>query len=481
MSNNKNNNPSVFIKEGKKWRTILWALVLLVGANLVILSSLLIFMFNENLWIIGLIAGLLLLIGLGISITLSKIKDKNDSFSEIRKTYLRSLKSTSRDFRKKIWKSFSKHERGSLKHELFEAKQALDIQYLDQMNDASNNKFYMLSIQTFNKIGFKFRSFNYWFSNFTYNHYVNKKKIFTVSMAGETRSKFLAMTAVRALFLMFMVLIVVFPFYWMLSISFRSNAEISDGIKGTLPIWPTEWVTDAYEFLFNNPDVKIDVTRYIGNSFLIAVISTITQISVSLVAGFGLSHYNSRGKELLIIVILATMMLPGEALLIGQYIFSTQIQITNTLFALFVPFIGNAFTIFMFKNAFDGVNGSIKAAAKVDGVSTFKFFWKVAMPLIRSTIFTAGLMAFIASWNSVLWPTMVLKPDSEWMTLPMLLWQIMESSSDPTSIWKQADLADPQNLKMAGSIIAIVPMFVLFLLTKKYLVKGITKDSGAKE
>ncbi|WP_026389201.1 carbohydrate ABC transporter permease [[Acholeplasma] multilocale] len=389
------------------------------------------------------------------------------------------------DHKQKMREATSRAEIKSLRNERHLQLVQNDFEWAEELFDISSNKLTMTEITIkFNLIGKHRRNVNY-VNNFGFNRYVYKKKLFTASMAGEVWWKQAGILTVRTLFLSVMAIIVIFPFYWMISISFRSVDEIRGGLTGALPIWPSEWTTAAYDFLFNNPEAKLEVSKFIANSFVIAIISMTTQIIASLLAGYGLSHYNTRGKEVLIVVILATMMLPGEALLIGQYMLATTFNWQNTLPALFVPFIGNAFTIYMFKNAFDGVNNSIKRAAKVDGLSTFKFFWKVAIPLVRATIFTSALMGFIASWNSVLWPTMVLKSDSEWMTLPMLLWQIIESTGDANGVWNISDevgsLMDPQNVKMASAVIAILPMFIIFVLTKKYLVKGITSNSGSKE
>lgn len=368
----------------------------------------------------------------------------------------------------------------SLKEQYYRQKQDVVIKNYEIKIETINNFFsrWMMIFKLF--IIRKHLNFIYKTTNALFLRSINKKKVFTVSMAGESLIRKISTNFVKVLFLTLMALIILFPFYWMLSMSFRSSKEINDGLTSSLSLWPTEWSTEAFHFLFNNPKAKISIVDTIGNSFLIAILSTTTQLTVSLFTGYGLSRYNTRGKELLIVLILATMMLPGEALMIGQYRLATQWDMKENIIALIVPFIGNAFTIYMFKNAFDGVNKSIKAAAQIDGLNSFKFFWKVSIPLIKAILFTAFLTSFIGSWNSVLWPTMVLSPNNEHVTLPMLLWQIMQSTGDANSPWSM-DMRDAQHLKMAAAIIAVLPMFILFALTKKYLVRGITKNSGSKE
>ncbi|ATZ18564.1 sn-glycerol-3-phosphate ABC transporter permease [Williamsoniiplasma somnilux] len=400
---------------------------------------------------------------------------------KIREDYIENKKNIKSSFDNKIANQNNKLSKRSLKEERFVSLKNNLEKYKDNVRDYYFNglKAWFVLMQ----LSFVMRSlrFHYHITNFWFIKSVNRKIMFTASMAGESLGKKILGNFIKTVFILIMMIVFLFPFYWMISVSFRSSDEITEGIKGSMSLWPKEWTWDAYDFLFNNPNAKISIGSAIGSSFLIAIISTIVQIFVSLLGGFGLSYINSRYKEVFIMIILATMMLPGEALLIGQYMIITDLQLKNTLIALIIPFIGNAFTIYMFKNAFDSINDSVKKAAKVDGLSNWQFFIKIAIPYVRATIFTAILISFIASWNSILWPTMVIKQDSQFVTLPMILWQIMQSSGISGDVWNMDGSLDPQNLKMAASIVAILPMFIIFVFTKKYLVKGITSNSGAKE
>lgn len=280
-----------------------------------------------------------------------------------------------------------------------------------------------------------------------------------------------------------MIAVVVFPFYWMISIAFRPSDEILEGINGTLPLWPTSWSWGAFKFLFNNPqasELGITVSRAILMSLLITFLSVISQVFVSLLAGYGLASFRHKANSIIIGLILAAMILPTESLMMGQYLLITKVNLRDSLPALFMPFIGNAFTIFMFAQAFQELPSSLRAAAQIDGVSSFKFFWKIALPAIKATIITAILTAAINSWNAILWPTMVIQENKSYYTLPMILWQIMQSTGDAQGVWNYDNLLDPQNLKMAASVVAILPMMLLFLLTKKHLIKGLTNQTIVK-
>ncbi|PPE05940.1 carbohydrate ABC transporter permease [Williamsoniiplasma lucivorax] len=372
------------------------------------------------------------------------------------------------------------------KHDLTVEKNHQRTLFWENKKSKASNTLIKTLISLFFSIEFFLREKFKKVRHYSFLKLVHKKKEFTSRMAGENIKSKLIMMLIRFVFLALMGVIVIFPFYWMVSIAFRSPTEINDAASGQMSLWPQTWSLEAFNMLFNNPKAELNITTAIGISFAVSITSIATQTSISLIGGFGISHLRTRANEFFVMVLLAAMMLPGEALLVGQYLIATKLDMKETFAALFVPFLGNAFTIFLFMNAFDGITDSIKKAARIDGVSDFKFFWKVALPLVKPIIFTSVLMAFITSWNSILWPQMVIIENKKLYTLPMILWNIMNSTGDPQSVWAidlpdGGKLMDPQNLKMAASIIAIVPMFIIFVLTKKYLIRGITNKNGSKE
>ncbi|PPE05524.1 carbohydrate ABC transporter permease [Williamsoniiplasma lucivorax] len=320
------------------------------------------------------------------------------------------------------------------------------------------------------------------FANWWFTRKNRQQATFTNKMAGEKFWQMLGGRITRAIFLGVMALVFIFPFFWMISMSFRSFEEVQNGITGGFELLPGQWSLEAYKFLFTGGrnGTAPSIVNAIGVSLLVAVISTITQIFVSLVGGYGLSRINSRWKELIIIVLLATLMIPGEALMVGQFIVASHLNLENSTLALIIPFIGNAFTIFLFKNAFDSIPPSVESSAKIDGMNRWRFFIKIAIPYIKGIIITCCLIAFISSWNSILWPTMIIKQDSKWITMPMILWQIVTSSATTGDIWDVNGSLDPQNLKMAAAIVSTIPMFLVFIFSKKYLVRGIVSSKGIK-
>ncbi|AHI52901.1 carbohydrate ABC transporter permease [Spiroplasma culicicola] len=321
------------------------------------------------------------------------------------------------------------------------------------------------------------------FVNYKYNRKLNKQILFTSTMAGEKFVQKFFNKLWQGTFLFVMAIIIIFPFYWMLITSLRGSDEFDP--MNPMSFFPKTWSFEAYRKLFEyiNDDsskFKITLIRFFINSIIISLITTILQLTVSVIAGFGLANWKTKPQGIILIIMLSTVMIPGEALLIGQYIFMVQLGWKNTILALVVPFISNVFTIYLMSSAFSQVGGSVKHAAKVDGLSTWKYFWKVALPSIKSTIVTSFVISLISSWNAVLWPTMVLSNGSDWVTLPMLLWDLMKASGGEPGTILEDFARDPQNLKMAGAILSILPMLIMFLFCNKLIIRGISRDKGDK-
>ncbi|ATZ17617.1 carbohydrate ABC transporter permease [Mesoplasma melaleucae] len=306
---------------------------------------------------------------------------------------------------------------------------------------------------------------------------VSKKNSRILKLAGDFWYKriFLNLSTYSAIFIMLIFLI--FPFYWMLMTSFKPYSEVESGVLESL--WPKEWTLQVYKDMFKyinaegNPD-SISIPRFFFNSLLVASLSTIFQLIVSVLAGFAIYNWRTKLNPLFLMVIFSIMMVPAESLLLGRYWITVQMQWKDTLMALIVPFIGNVFTIYLMSNAFYDLSKDLKRASKIDGLNTFQYFLKIAVPAVSGAILTAGIISFIDSWNAVLWPITVMDKDSgQWRTIPMLLYSIMYSDG----IIPGYQL-NPNNIKMAACIISIVPMIVIFLIFQKWIIRGLSRQGS---
>ncbi|AGR41330.1 carbohydrate ABC transporter permease [Spiroplasma taiwanense] len=354
----------------------------------------------------------------------------------------------------------------------------------DELYKITSNLFVKLFLSITLRLSLKVNSIGNYFINFKYNYLINRKTIFTSSMAGESLKKRIILKVLQALFLFVIAVIIIFPFYWMILTSFRTTNDLDP--TRPMSFWPETWSLEGYKALFeyiNSNDLKyfVSVPRFFLNSIIISVISTALQLVVSVIAGFGLANYRTKAKGVILIILLSTLMIPGEALLLGQYIFMVKLKLKDNILALILPFLSNVFTIYLMSQAFERIGKSVKSASKVDGLSTFKYFWKIALPSIKSVLITSLIISLISSWNAVLWPTMILKTDSGWATVPMMLWGIMSATGGVGGDVGLEELArDPQNLKLAGATLSILPMLIMFLFTNRLIINGITRGRGEK-
>ncbi|ASZ08787.1 hypothetical protein CK556_00190 [Mesoplasma chauliocola] len=322
--------------------------------------------------------------------------------------------------------------------------------------------------------------------NWRYIRRTGKIKRKTLKMAGDVWYKNIVSGSVNWFVLILMFIVMIFPFYWMLVTSFKSNAEIDPSAQQSFfkMLWPESWNLSVYREMLDfisltssNQDVTF--TRLFVNSFFIATISTLVQLGVSIVGGFAIYNWRTKFNSVFMIIMFSIMMVPGEAMLLGRYTIMIQMGWGNTLAALIVPFIGNVFTMYLMSNAFYSLNKDLKRAAKMDGLNSMQYFLKIALPAISATIITSFIISFIESWNSVLWPVTIMRDDTPWKTIPMMLYRMMQVSGIEPEI---AIGYNPINMKMAASFLAILPMIIMFIVFNKWIINGLSKrgSSGSK-
>lgn len=389
----------------------------------------------------------------------------------------------------KVFKSNNKGNKYEIsKYKAYGYKQLDKLQELkkDNYRRVQHNNFLKFCDFIALKISYKLFRIKSRLVNFNFNYKLARTQGQTMRLSGETFWRTFARKSGQTLFLTIMAVIILLPFFWMILNSFRSSEEMY-GNTDAMSFWPETFDIKSYQRIFTFVSGEVGLGRFFENSFLIAFISTITQISLSVIGGFAISNWKTRLTGPLLTFMFATMMIPGEAMLLGQYLTAVNFGLKNNPVALVLPFIANVFTTYLMSQSFSTLNGSVKRAAKIDGLSTFKYFWKVAIPTIRGTIITSALISFISAWNAILWPTMILDSDSDWMTIPMLLKQMMgvhggegrwDGTVDPGF---EEFPVDPQNLKMSAAVLSILPMVVLLLVANKSIIKGITsRNSGTK-
>ncbi|MGC8666986.1 MAG: carbohydrate ABC transporter permease [Chthonomonadales bacterium] len=201
--------------------------------------------------------------------------------------------------------------------------------------------------------------------------------------------------------------------------------------------------------------------RYMINSVFVASTTAIVQLFLSSLAGFALAKYEFCGKKPLMILMLATMMIPGQVVMAPLYELLYRLHFVDTYQGLIVPGAVSVFGIFLFRQSILQTPDELLHAARIDGCSEFRIYWNIVMPVSKPMIGAFCLISFMGSWNSFLWPQIMLH-HSERFTLPIALNQLV-------GIYQQQ-----YGMLMAGTLLSVLPVVILFLLLQREFVAGLT-------
>ncbi len=249
-----------------------------------------------------------------------------------------------------------------------------------------------------------------------------------------------------------------FPFFWTLITS------ISPGVGLTIAptLIPENPSLLAYQRLFS----ELPFLRIIGNSLLLAAVTTVIQLVTSSTAAYAFSRLPFRGRGVVFAVYLATMMIPLQVLIVPLFVELKSFGLLNTYLGALLPTFASAFGIFLLRQAINQVPRELDEAAMLDGAGHFRTFFSIVLPNIRPALATLTVFAFMGSWNSFLWPLVVLRKP-ELQTLPIALAGLQ---GQYTTEW---------DIIMAGSVVSILPMLALYIFAQKYVIQGVA-SSGIK-
>jgi len=253
--------------------------------------------------------------------------------------------------------------------------------------------------------------------------------------------------------------VMLFPFVWMVSTSLTSDGQLFVTPPQLIPspVQPDNYgrVADLYPIL-----------TFLRNSLLVALVSTSFQVLSSAMAAYAFARLRFRGADGLFLVYLATLMVPLPVIIAPLFIEMRYLGLINSYPGLILPGVASAFGTFLLRQAFLTLPRELEEAAFVDGASHWTVFWRIVMPLSKPALATFGIFAFMASWNSFLWP-LVITNSLDMMTLPVGLSNLQ---GQYTTAW---------NLVMAGSTISVIPILFVYLAAQRYVIQGFA-TSGIK-
>lgn len=250
-------------------------------------------------------------------------------------------------------------------------------------------------------------------------------------------------------------IIMILPFFWMISSSFMTSQEI---LARPVVWFPATLRLDAYRSLSS----AIPLGRMYLNSTIVTSLTAIGILLTSSLAGYGFAKFQFPGRDTLFLLVLATMMIPFFVVMIPIFYLISKFHWINSYQGLIVPNIVTAFGIFLMRQYMLSLPDEVLDAARVDGASEFQIYWRIVIPLSTPVIGALGILAVVYQWNTFLWPLIVARDANMW-TIPVGL----------NSLQVYASNADVINMQMAGAALAIVPVIVVFLLLQRYFVRGI--------
>ena len=262
-------------------------------------------------------------------------------------------------------------------------------------------------------------------------------------------------------FLITMALVVLFPFYWMIISSLKSEVEY----RATIPtFWPQQFVWGNYGQAFKDGNLL----QLFKNTAYVGIVSTFLSLVITVLSAFAFARLEFKGKDALFAALLATMMIPGELFTITNYITVNRLGWLNSFEALIIPFLVSVFYIYLLKQNFMQIPNELYLAAKVDGTSDIKYLWKVMIPLALPTLISITILKMMGAWNSYIWPKLVAND-----TAHTLITNCLRNAFTTTS----GQVNYP--VQMAAVAIVSAPLFMVFLFLRKYIMAGVSR-SGIK-
>ncbi|RIQ35776.1 carbohydrate ABC transporter permease [Jiangella rhizosphaerae] len=250
------------------------------------------------------------------------------------------------------------------------------------------------------------------------------------------------------------LLVMALPFVWMVLSSVKPEAEV----RSIPPTWlPETYTLENYRELFD----RLSFPTYFFNSTVVAVVVTAGNLVFGSMLGYALAKLEFRGKRVVFALVLGTLMVPGMVTFVPLFVLVSNMGLTNTFPGLILPYLVGPLGVFLMRQYFLGLPDELIQAARVDGAGELRIFWSVMLPLTGPALATLGILTFLTSWNNFLWPLVVAQTEDMY-TLPVAL-----------ALYAVGQNATQYGLLLAGAVVVVVPVIVLFLAVQRYFVQGI--------
>ena len=255
------------------------------------------------------------------------------------------------------------------------------------------------------------------------------------------------------------VLISLFPIYWMVISSLKTSDELMQAVP---TLWPNQFVWSNYPNVLN----KAPFARYLINTLVTTVIMMLGELTIGVMAAYGFSKGNFKGKNVLFMFVLGALMVPIQVTFVPIYVIIARLNAIDTWTGVVLPNLVSAYFIFMLRQNFMAVDNSYIEAGRIDGMGRFGTIVNVLCPMCKPTLITISIISFINGWNSYFWPKMVTQSEAS-RTIAVGVQRLKETYA--------GQFVSNYNEIMAGAVMAIIPIVFLFLILQKYIMTGMSK------
>lgn len=250
------------------------------------------------------------------------------------------------------------------------------------------------------------------------------------------------------------LVLVITPFVWMVLGSFKSEGEL----RRVPPTWLPEAASlDNYTQLF----ARLDFATYFTNSVIVAVVVTAGNLLFCSMLGYALAMLDFPGKKALLLLVLATLMIPGVVTFVPLFVLVANAGLIDTLPGLILPFLAAPFGVFLMRQFISGLPHDLLDAGRVDGAGELRIFARIILPLCGPALATLGILTFLGSWNSFLWPLVVAQTEATY-TLPVAL-----------ALYSIGQNSTQYGLLLAGACVVVLPLLIVFLMFQRHVIEGI--------
>lgn len=304
------------------------------------------------------------------------------------------------------------------------------------------------------------------------NEHIDKKIVLSIAEAGKTVESIqkaekvgrIISTIFTYIFIVALAIIIIFPFYWMIITSLKQNEEINASVQ---TFFPNIVMWTNYIYVFQT----FDFGTYMINTIVVGAFSTLGTLITTILGAFAFARLKFKGRDALFAIFLMTMMIPGEMMVISNYItvaafgwIGSGQTLVEAYAAMIVPFWISVFYIYLLRQNFKQIPNELYLAAKVDGKSDWNYLWKVMVPLAAPTLISITILKFMGTWNSYVWPNLVTNDVS---------YRLISNGLRGSSFQDLEAGRTEYGYQMAATVIVTVPLFLLFVFFRKYIMKGV--------